>query len=216
VFQKLCSPEKSFQDFKSLNVESLLRDEVCGLFTKHKVGSDFAVEILHRHVNLPQDKRLVKVGRVITPWPTALISEIDPALGKVCPEAVYVHNGTYYPYEFVHVSKSEADAISASENDGFSRYSAFLREFAHLVEVKGVGHVLGLRLLSDEERKRAEDPGLYDYEITDGDRMITLSTDVDLDASDGMLAASWVFLDGVMRIARGCRTHIPRPVLGEV
>jgi len=205
VFQSLRSPDVSFKDFESHNVNSLLREDICELFSKHRVGSDFAVELLHRHHDLPPDKRLVKVGRVVTPWSTDLIRLVKQRLGKIYAEAVHLHGGRYYPYEFVHVSKAEAATANGNEDDRFERHSTFLEEFARLVETKGIAQVIGLRLLSDEERKRAEDPRVHDYEVTDdGDQMITLSTELSLGEPGDFLGVSWVFMDGVVRIARAC------------
>jgi len=204
VFRSLRSPEAVVREFKARDVESLLRGDVCDLFTKHQIGAHLAVEILHRHFDVPPDKRLVKVGRVVTPWSTALIKLVSQGLGKICPEAVHVHNGAYYPYEFVHLSNAEAATIPG-DDDGFGRYSAFLEEFARFVEERGIAHVLGLRLLTNEERSRAQDPGMRDYEVTDGgDRTITLSTDLGPVVSGEFLAVSWVFINGVMKISRAC------------
>ncbi|KAI8629895.1 hypothetical protein F5Y19DRAFT_430024 [Xylariaceae sp. FL1651] len=178
--------------------------ELSKIFSKHNIGTDFAVEILHRHFEIPAEKRLVKVGRVVTPWSADLVSLVEHRanLGKIAPEAIHFHNGTYYPYEFIHLTKAEAEA--ANGQDRFAKYSPFLEDFAKFIQEKGIAHVLGLRLLSEEEKKRAEDPTVHDYEVSDdGGHMTTLSTDTVLDAR-GYSAVAWSFMHEKVFVPRYC------------
>jgi hypothetical protein len=172
VFQTLKSPFIVSRDFNSLGVSSYLQDqsELSKLFSQHQIEADFAVEILHRHFDIAPENRLVKVGRVVTPWSDALVKSVEQQLqlGSVVPEAIHVYGDLYHPYEYIFLTKDEILAVDG--HDRFDKYKAFLEEFGKFVQAKGIAHVLGLRLLSKDERRRALDPAIRDYEVTDDGR----------------------------------------------
>ncbi|KAK4166934.1 hypothetical protein QBC43DRAFT_286325 [Cladorrhinum sp. PSN259] len=188
IFHSLQSPGDAAQDFSSHDIKLLLHrgSELSQLFLNHKVGTDIAIELLHRHFEVPADKRLVRVGRVVTPWSTSLFSAVEQqsGLGRLAPSGILVRDGAYYPYEFRHLSKAEdeAEAQSSGGKGRLVQHAAFLEQFALFVQDKGISHVLGLRTLSAEEKRRVEDPAIHDYEVTDdGYHMTVLSTDAPME-----------------------------------
>lgn len=206
VFRGIHSPHVSGAAFKSRDVKSIVSKHIIGLFSKHGVEGDFSINLLHRHGDLADDQRLVCVGRVMAPWSTGLMDMVEPSLGKISPQALLVHNGKYYPYEFIHLSEAEAASWPDDGIEGFKKYHDFMEEFAEVVERQEIADVIGLRLLSAEDRARAANPNVWDYEINDeAGIMITLSADHELDNSDKNLAVRWEVVDGDLRCKMMCR-----------
>jgi hypothetical protein len=113
--------------------------------------------------------------------------------------------------------------VEASEYGNMGRYSDFLDEFSHIVDEEGVSDVVGLRLLSLEERARASDPNSCDYEVND-DRedaqvpLITLSMSSQVQGTVDYVRVSWTIPDGIPRVRGLCfvgEGHILRPRPGK-
>lgn len=193
-----------------MDIKSFLQpeSELSQLFLKHKVGTDIAIELLHRHFEVPADKRLVRVGRVVTPWSASLFSTVEQqaGLGRLAPGGILVHDGAYYPYEFRHLSKSDAAAEveSSGGKDRPDQHATFLEQFARFVQDKNIANVIGLRFLSAEEKRRVEDPTIHDYEVTDdGCHMTVLSTDAPIEVM-GYEEFSWAMVGGGWAVVSTC------------
>jgi len=207
-FDNLCAPGVSYKKFMNHNVEPVIRDKISKVFTKHKAEHDFAVALLHRHCNLASDQRLVKVRGVMLPWSSVLRTIVEPSLGKIYPHSLLIHDGKYYPYEFIHVSLAE---LKASPNECDARlesHSEFMKDFASVVQEENIADIIGLRLLSDEEKKIAADPNTQRYEVNDSGDLdcvaITLTAGPELASHIGSLEVSWVFSSGKMTVLDGC------------
>lgn len=121
-----------------------------------------------------------------------------PIWGKFSPLALLVHNGKYYPYKFGYLTKAEADALPDDGDYGFSRYYAFLEDFADVVERENIAGIIALKLLTAEEKVKMANPNTEDYEVNeDGGAMIALSSDQQLNNIDGAPPTGWMFTSGV-------------------
>ena len=210
IIETILPPQIISEQFEALNVGQWMQDgsDLARIFHLHNIGSDFAVEIVHRHFNAPADTRLVKVGRTVTPWSSELVDLVEnrARLGSVAPEAIFLSGGLYYPYEFTHLTTAEAEALSGRER--FRAYASFLAEFRQFVQERNIAHILGLRLLSKDEKARVEDPNVHDYEVTDSEqRMITLSSNIVLDPK-GYRTVAWTFVDNRVLTVRSCEAAI--------
>jgi hypothetical protein len=191
------------KEFINRNVEPIISEKVGKLFKKHNIKDNFAVTLLHRHCDLTPDQRLVKVGPVMLPWSSFLTNFVEPMLGKISPQALLVHDGKFYPYEFIHLSAAEANKLPNQADDEFGNYSEFLTDFATVVKEENVDDLIGLRLLSDEDKRLAADPSMCSYEVENNGELecvaITLMAGPELLGKKGFLRVSWMFANGVLR-----------------
>jgi len=211
VFHGLRDPGQATTDFTSEEIKEKFMQpdsEMTKLFIDHNVGTDISIELLHRHFEVPKDKRLVRVSRVVTPWSESLFKSVSeqPGIGQLLPGSVVVHNGLYYPHEFRYLTKAEVDAENQSSGGKgrIAQHTAFLETFARFVQEKGIAHIIGLRFVSAEEQQRARDPTIHDYEVTDdGCHMTTLSSDAPINAL-GYEEFGWSCIDGEWNTDRVC------------
>jgi len=207
-FRNIPQPQASWVAFESAKIERILSEDIAKIFQKYQVEGHFDITLLHKHDNLEDNQRLVIVGRVMTPWSTTLMDVVknEPSLGKIIPQAFFVKDGKFYPYEFIHLEPEELASLPQHGEDRLGMFRDFLQEFAEIVEGKQIHEVIGLRLLTNKERaQRSGNPKIKEYEINDeGGAMITLSSAHDLDVAEEYVSVGWGFTKGVLHVKKSC------------
>lgn len=112
-------------------------------------------------------------------------------------------SGKFYPYEFIHLSAAEVKNLPDGKDDRFGNNSDFVYDFASLIDEKNVTDILGLTLLSDEDKKLAADPDKVNCEVENNGDLecvaITLTGGAELLLNKGLLQVLWMFVDGKLR-----------------
>lgn len=170
IFNQLPSIEDAEHSLHVKNGPVIIKSTLQDLFVKYLVvARSFGVILLHRHFPLRKHEALVDTNGTSTPWNLSNAEEsasnsFEKHGGYVKPQSWLFADNSLMPYEFYfdrQIVQGNFDEYPTSDRLD----PAFVEEFASVLDLHGLKHVLGLAIMK---------PGNGGYlEMTEGKANIT-------------------------------------------